>query len=463
MRGRKMGALALATWIGATPAGAAMTTEQRLRALENLVRDQAQEIKSLRQELRDKKAVPVKEPEAAAPEPDRPTEKAGAKPAEKKPTAVAGLPEWVNKFTPFGDIRIRQEGFYNQPRPKDGGDSATHARNRTRFRWRLGLKYAYSDELSATVRLASGNPDDPISTNETLEGNFSRKNVNLDWAYLTVAPGNTFGIRPGLITVNAGKFPNPMFKVSEMVFDEDLSPEGFNETVQLLGEPVGFLDQVKLHAQQWTFEEIANAQDGWMFGGQVNPIGHIGNVQLEAGVGQYWWLNSDFIAQAANSNSTIRGFTTNLVERDDEGDITGFTGAFNQTNVAMAATIANVAGGSMPLRFFGEYVYNWDAPTSDAHGALGGFRLGSPKERGDFAASLLYEYLQQEATIGTFAWSDFGPGGTNQQGPVIALDYQLFKPLTLTARGYFTKFIDAPSDIDNRMQVRMQLDALLRF
>jgi hypothetical protein len=162
--------------------------------------------------------------------------------------------------------------------------------------------------------------------------------VNLDWAYLTVAPGKTFGWRPGVLTINAGKFPNPMFRVDEEVFDDDLSPEGLNETVQLLGEPCGPLDQVKIHAQQWTFQENANAQDGWMFGGQVNPLMHFGDVQLEGGIGQYWWLNPDSIAQAANTNSVIRGFTTNRVILDSEGDIEAFESGFNETNVTVAAT-----------------------------------------------------------------------------------------------------------------------------
>ena len=444
----------------ALPAGAAMTTEQRLRALEELVRQQQQEIKQLRRELGERKSVGTAPAAEAAP-PAEPT-KTAEKPADKeKEKKTAALPEWVNKFTPFGDIRIRQEGFYNQPRPEGGGDNPIHARNRTRFRWRVGLKYAYSEELGATIRLASGNPDDPISTNETLEGNFTRKNVNLDWAYLTVAPGKSFGIRPGLLTINAGKFPNPMFRVSEMVFDEDLSPEGFNETVQLLGEPCGPLDQIKLHAQQWTFEEMGSEEDGWMFGGQVNPIGHIGDVQLEGGVGQYWWLNPNSIATSANSNDAL--VTSNLFFFDDDGEITAFESGFNTTNLTLSATIPNAAGSSMPLRFFADYVYNWQAVNNDANGVLGGVRLGSPKEAGDWAAGLLYEYLQQEATIGMFSWSDFGNGGTNQQGPVVHLDYQLFKPLTLTARSYFTKFIDPPSGIDNRMQVRLQLDAQLRF
>ena len=65
--------------------------------------------------------------------------------------------------------------------------------------------------------------------------------------------------------------------------------------------------------------------------------------------------------------------------------------------------------------------------------------------------------------VGDFTGSDFNTGGTNVQGPVVALDYQLFKPLTLTARSFFTKYIDAPDTLNNRTQIRLQLDAMFRF
>ena len=56
---------------------------------------------------------------------------------------------------------------------------------------------------------------------------------------MCVLPVNTLRPYLGVFTINAGKFPNPMFRVGEMVFDEDLSPEGLNQTVQLLGQPCG--------------------------------------------------------------------------------------------------------------------------------------------------------------------------------------------------------------------------------
>src|SRR5438874_1784231 len=98
--------------------------------------------------------------------------------------------------------------------------------------------------------------------------------------------------------------PDWICRTDEMFLDEDLSPEGFAQTFQLLEKPVGSLDQVKLHVLEWTFNEIANKEDGWMFGGQVNPTLHVGSVGFEAGVGQYWWLNPDQIAQAESRNTT---------------------------------------------------------------------------------------------------------------------------------------------------------------
>src|SRR5262245_39190869 len=111
MRRGGVGAIVCAVVLAAAvPAGAAMTTEQRLRALENLVHQQQEEIQQLKGELRQQKAIG----NATQQQAERAEEQAKA--TDKK--AVASVPDWVSKFTPFGDIRIRQEGFYNQPTPK---------------------------------------------------------------------------------------------------------------------------------------------------------------------------------------------------------------------------------------------------------------------------------------------------------------------------------------------------------
>src|SRR5262245_20625298 len=323
--------------------------ERRLRLLEEQLEKAQREIKELRDDLQQQRALGVH------------TQKQAEEAAQ---TAKLTLPDWISKFTLFGDVRFRFEGFYHQPYLED---QKVTARNRERVRARLGLRFAYSDELSATIRAASGNINDPISPNETLTGDFSRKNLNLDWAFFTFTPGQTFNIRPGVFSVTAGKFPNPIFKTDEMVFDEDLSLEGVSESFQFLDKPRGPLDQVKLHLAQWTFAEVANASDGWMFGGQLNPTWHFGNVQFEGGLGQYYWLSANEIAQSLSRNTTAftatgapvanPNFNSSLVNTNKlivrtiqpptpAGGkkpaaftaITGYQSGFNQTNLIMAAT-----------------------------------------------------------------------------------------------------------------------------
>lgn len=456
----------LVAWAGMGVASAAETpTEKRLRLLEQQLRKAQEEIDQLRGQIQQQKAVGQATQKQA--EDAQEQAKATATQVAKGPE----LPDWLKRTSVFGDVRFRHEGFYHQA--SQIGGSPVEARNRERIRARLGVRFVFSDEVSATIRAATGNINDPISTNETLTGAFNRKNFNLDWAYLTVSPGKSFGIRPGAVNVTAGKFPVPTFKVDELVFDEDLSPEGLAETFQLLGKPIGALDQIKIHALQWTFNEISNQQDGWMFGGQVNPAMHFGTTQVEMGLAQYWWLNPNQIVcanppsctQGFASNSVIKGSNTNLLlppTAASGSNSPGYQSGFNQSNATAGVTFPNVVG-TMPLFGFADYVYNWQAATDDAHGWTAGLRLGRTKVKDDWSVYGLYEHLGQEATISAFTWSDLGNGGTNVEGPVVGLDYQLLNPLTVSARGYFTNLINRTPGFTNPTMTRLQLDAVVRF
>jgi hypothetical protein len=455
---------------GTGVASAAETaTEKRLRILEQQLRKAQEEIDQLRGQVQQQKAVGQATQKQA--EDAQETAKSTAAQVAKGPE----LPDWTKRTTVFGDVRFRHEGFYHQP--STIGGTPVGARNRERIRARLGVRFAFSDEISATIRGATGNINDPISTNETLTGDFNRKNFNLDWAFLTFSPGKSFGIRPGAVNVTAGKFPVSTFKVGELVFDEDLSAEGLAETFQLLDKPVGALDQVKLHALQWTFNEIGNHEDAWMFGGQVNPSMHFGTTQLEFGLAQYWWLNPDQIPCPSGSgtlaapcspfstNSVLKGSNTNLVGLEGVKNgkpVVGYLSGFNESNATVGVTLPNVVG-TMPLRGFADYVYNWDAATDDAHGWQAGLRLGQTKVKDDWSIYGLYEQLEQEAVISAFTWSDLGNGGTNVEGPVAGIDYQLLNPLTVSARGYFTNQINRTAGLRNPTLMRMQLDAIIRF
>jgi hypothetical protein len=443
--------LALLVVAGA-PTGvvAADSTERRLQRLEQSLKEAQEEIEFLRGELRRQKA----ETETTKSKVDKAQEEQGKKIEEAK--KAISMPDWLKRVSLFGDIRVRHEGFYHQPH--EDGDLVT-ARNRERVRARIGAKAALSDELSGTIRLASGNPNDPISTNETLSNVFTPKNINLDWAYITLTPGKTFGIRPGLLALTGGKFPNPTFRVSELLYDDDLNMEGFTETVALLDKPMGALEQFKVHAIQATFAEVSNMEDGWLFGGQLNPSMKFGTTQLELGVAHFGVLNDNRIATALNGNTSLAN--TNLLV-GARPDIEGFQSAFEISNAAAALTFPNVVG-TQPVRVFADYIHNWKAENSEDDGYLAGVRLGQTKTQGDWSVAAWWERLEQEAAISAFTGSDFGLGGTNNEGAAVSVDYQLLNPLTLTARNYFVNFIDRPAGRSNPTLFRLQLDALVKF
>ncbi len=142
--------------------------------------------------------------------------------------------------------------------------------------------------------------------------------------------------------------------------------------------------------------------------------------------------------------------------------IAGYVSGFNLINSTLAVTFPNVIG-TQPVRLFAEHVHNWDAATSDDTGWQAGARLGQPKVKGDWSLYGFYERIEQEAAISSFTYSDFGNGGTNQEGPVVGIDYQLLNPLTITAKSHFTNFINRPTNTTNGTLTRFQLDALVKF
>ena len=59
---------------------------------------------------------------------------------------------------------------------------------------------------------------------------FTKKSVNFDQAYLTIRPGKSVGLEPGWFWMTLGKFGVNAYRVSELVWDDDLTPEGATET-----------------------------------------------------------------------------------------------------------------------------------------------------------------------------------------------------------------------------------------
>ncbi|MBI3247481.1 MAG: putative porin [Deltaproteobacteria bacterium] len=386
--------------------------------------------------------------------------------------------DWLNRLSFFGDLRTRGEGFY-----QDQG-SLGNGRTRLRIRLRLGMRARISDELEGVLRIASGTANDPISTNQSLDNLFNKKPINLDQAYLTFSPGQSFGLggwewKP--LTISAGKMPVTLWRpranmLSEMIFDDDLTPEGLAETFTPYQATEGFVRRFQINAVQWLAREQARSAESMIWGGQlVGAFSLLPSTNLTLAVGDYYFSHDAVLAKERTTNSDLK-LTNGVILKNgavvrggasfspsSTNPIRDFASGFNIFNVG-AQVDYNTGYPRWPLTFFVDYAKNTLAYNNEDTAIWGGVSLGTLRNPGDFAFSAVYARTETESLMSYFTYSDFGrDGGTNVQGPFVKFDYLLLPRLTLTAKNHFVSFIDRQRGQSNSMLNRLQLDAQLAF
>jgi hypothetical protein len=399
-----------------------------------------------------------------------------------KRTAVADVKkdiDWLNRFTLFGDVRNRVEGFYQKGEP---------ARTRERFRLRFGATLKISDELIAGLRLASGDPNDPISQMQTMGSGFTRKPINIDWAYFTLMPKKSIGLgdltwNPIVITV--GKFQNPAFKPraampSELVWDEDLAPEGASETFTPYEASEGLVRRAQFNLMQWVVTENPQSHgDGaWMFGGQgIVTLQLHPRARLTLAMADYGYMKANFMARLRNSNSQLKLTNTAVLNNGTivpggfpispgsttATQIKNYFGDFNILNGAFQLDV-DTGYADWPLTLIGDFANNTESKTGKDFAVWTGFSLGRTLNPGDFAFSAAWVHMETDSVVSFFSFSDYGRnGGTNQQGPTMRIDYVLYPRLVFSVRDTITSYIDRPKGQSNSTLNRLQFDATLSF
>jgi len=406
-------------------------------------------------------------------------EKDEAKTEKKAQEVVATKwPKWLDMLTPFGDLRIRQEGFY---------ENGMIANNRFRLRARIGLNVAPSDEAAMTVRLASGNPNDPISTNQTFTNEFTRKPFNLDWAYLSITPSHSIGLQPGWFSLLGGKFAVPYFRITELIWDDDLAPEGFAQTVNFLDQKEGFLRSLKLITTQWTVDQIANGADPFEYGGQIVAGTAIGSVaNWNVAFADYYWDHMNSVAKR-NLNPSSPNFNSSLANSNsvitDNGNIVAYAEGFNVLNWTTEVDFVNPFGVGIPAGVFGDVAYNTLADGNNT-GFYIGFGIGKAqrdwyhdnlKNVGDWSFAYTNAWVEKNALVSLFSYSDINyqqptaeqKGSTNVIANMVRFDYLVLPNLQLTVRANIINALDPGISnatlIGSSTLVRTQLDAVMRF
>lgn len=424
------------------------------------------------------------------------------------------FPDWVSRFKLFGDIRVRYEGIFfpagndntgafpnfnaiNTGAPFDVSGTlfspqldVDQDRHRLRLRARLGVEADLGNGFTAGLRIATGENNSPVTTNQSLGlanqgqgGNFSKYAIWLDRAFLKYEAG---GLPTKNLSLTLGRFDNPFFS-TDAIWDEDV---GFDGAALQAKYAVGagvtpFLAAGVFPVFNTDLNFASNqpakfkSSDKWLYGGQFGADWKINkSFNLKLGVAYYHFdniegqLSDPFIplnAQDAGNTDNTRpsfaqkGNTYRPLRRIIPSPLNNFgtTNQFQYFGLATPFHEVALTGRfdvnhwePFQISLTGEWVKNlaFDRDRIDliavnnrgADQSLGGsgrfsggdtawivnLKVGSAalQKAWDWQAGINYRYVESDAVVDGFNDSDFGLGGTNLKG------YTLYGAVALSPR-----------------------------
>ncbi len=308
---------------------------------------------------------------------------------------------WVPNFTFKGDFRYRNETIDQQYAAE---------RNRDRIRVRAGFVAKVNDTVRTEFALATSEGNDPRSSNQTLTGENTRKNVFVDLAYVE------WQAMPQL-KFTAGKMKYPWLRPgSSVLFDGDVNIEGL--AVNWMRGSL-FASAFYNH-----LEERGAAGESSMGGGQVGWKSTLGRGQLTLAAGLFDFNSvrnrNPFFNGSANGNTTT-----------NSGCIGGAASclAWDYNLVEGMVEYTQPLGGR-PLTLFADYITN-DAAGNGLDTALSaGFSWGRAADPRTWEVGYYYQRADKDAVFGQFIDSDLGGGNTDYAGHVIRAGYAVAKNWT---------------------------------
>jgi hypothetical protein len=211
--------------------------------------------------------------------------------------------QWYDRIKFGGDLRLRYEGFWYPEQFDDG------RRDRFRFRLRVGMKAQVKDNLEVGFRLVSGNPDNPISDNQSFDSGFDKTTIAISDAYVKYAATDFFDFY-------GGKFrPKGVWSATDFEWDDDLSVEGL---FQAFGWKFGgAVKKLDFNIWQYVMNESGSGSDSFNFGGQIVPTFGLGKKNdLAVGVTYNTFDNPSAVAGLYFDGDLVidSGYITNFVD-----------------------------------------------------------------------------------------------------------------------------------------------------
>lgn len=423
------------------------------------------------------------------------------------------LPAWVENTRIYGDLRLR----YDASRYPDGNDNTgsfpdfnrintgdpfdvagfefspqlnvDQNRRRFRMRARLGMETDLGDGYTVGLRAATGNDNSPVSTNQTLGNNFNKYSIWLDQAYLKwQSPAFD-----GNLSVTAGRFENPFFRATDVMWDNDLGFDGlaFHIATDLSENVRPFLTAGVFPIFNTSFHFPNNepgkfeSTDRYLYGAQGGADFVIArNVDAKVGLGYHDFsgvegeLSDPYLPltnKDAGSTDNLRPpfaqkGNTYMALRDIVADPLNNFGTANQWQYFGLASKFQILSYNgrinlshwepFQVSLLGEYAVNVGYNEGDVSqialnnrgplqpdGTTGtfeggniawnfGVQFGQPvlASKGDWNTLLGYRFVESDAVLDAFNDSDFGLGGTNLEGFTVGTGIALKPNINLNIR-----------------------------
>jgi hypothetical protein len=355
--------------------------------------------------------------------------------------------EWASRVAFKGDLRYRHDDTHDEAEAANG-TQATADRLRHRIRARVGLEAKATDNIRLGFQFTTAENGDPASGNQTLDGVFSRKALELDLAYFDWAFAD-WGHAIG------GKMKMPFVRPGHSMFwDNDINPEGVALT---LDEGRWFGTAYSFWIDEVSGPETAVTADSLLSGLQVGgrlPIGRSNLMlaahyyDLSAGQGRrgIFFNCSSTSNGCANGNSVIGAAGAGVLAYDFR--VIELLGEFNTTL------------GALPVQLWADFAQNQDPDDFNTAWAAG-FLLGKSGNSRSWEAGAFYQVVEKDALFAQFIDSEWGGRTTDSQGWTLKAAYTPVKNWTIDMTYFLNeRNVDAGTASDYE---RLLLDFNVKF
>ncbi len=342
---------------------------------------------------------------------------------------TAALPGWIRNTKLKGDLRLRYQ--YSERRGKAD-------RHRGRYRLRIGLVTKINDKIKVGFGLATGGSD-PRSTNQTMADSFDTPDFRLDYVYASYKPF-------GWVELIGGKFKNPLWRTSGLLWDSDIRPEGGTALFNWAGDGLELFCVTGV----WVLDDRS--------GDENDPMMFVVQPGLKVNLGEnVYFKNAVTFYEFNNVKDSLLDHSSDSNELNADGFLQhDFDSLTYSAELGLATSIEAVPFCAL----YGDAVKNTNVSDED-RGYLIGFKFGDKKvsKPHQWQAKLSVRRLEQNAWLDVFPNADSYSGQTNVKGYHFAVKYGLMKNVFGALNYYQTKRIKSNTPTDHILQA----DVLFKF